>query len=256
MTAASPAAARPVRDPAPLIWGVAAASWIVTFALLLSGGIEAGSHDHVLDGSTWPSPTRIAAFLGTWAVMVGAMMLPTTTTMARLFTAVSARQPRPVPGRVAFYAAYLLTWCGFALVALGGDTLVHAAVDRSTWLAAHDAVILGGALLLAGAYQLSPLKDACLRACRSPLSMIGRLYRRGIGGGWRVGLAHAANCLGCCWALMLVMFASGVGSLAWMLGLTAVMTAEKTSRYGVLFVRPVAYGMMAAGLAIVVPAVL
>jgi predicted metal-binding membrane protein len=188
-------------------------------------------------------------FMAVWWVMIGAMMLPTTVAMARLFTAVSANQPRPGPGRAAFYATYVLVWSGFAMSALVGDTLIHAAVDRSTWLAAHTELILAGTLMLAGLYQLSPLKDACLRACRSPMSVIGRHYTRGLAGGWRVGRSHALNCLGCCWALMLVMFATGVGSLAWMLGLSAVMLAEKTSRYGAQLVRPVAFSMLAAGLA-------
>ena len=156
---------------------------------------------------------------------------------------------------MAFYAAYLMLWSGFALLALLGDSAVHLAVDHWVWLAARAAVILGGALALAGLYQLSPLKDACLSACRSPLSMIGRLYRRGMGGGWRVGVAHALNCLGCCWALMLVMFATGVGSLVWMLGLTAVMIVEKTGG-GTRLVRPLGYSFLAAGGALVLTAFL
>jgi len=245
--------ARHRRDPARVIWAVAGACWAATFLLTLSGGIEGGAHDHLIEESTAPLPVRLGSFLAVWLVMIGAMMLPTTVAMARLFTAVSANQLRPLPGRAAFYASYLIVWSGFALVALAGDTRVHWAVDHSTWLAAHTPVILGGSLVLAGAYQLSPLKNACLRACRTPMATIGRFYRRGAAGGWRVGPAHALNCLGCCWALMLVMFATGVGSLAWMLGLAAVMLAEKTSRYGERLVRPVAVVLIAAGLAGVVP---
>ena len=110
--------------------------------------------------------------------------------------------------------------------------------------------------MLAGLYQLSPLKDACLRACRSPLSIIGSRYRGGASGGWRVGLTHALNCLGCCWALMLVMFATGVGSLLWMLALTAVMVAEKTSREGARLVRPIAVTLVAFGVLLAVPTLL
>ncbi len=109
-------------------------------------------------------------------------------------------------------------WVAFALLALAGDTGVHWTVDHWQWLHHREPLILAATLVLAGLYQLTPLKDACLRACRSPLSMFGQHYRGGSAGGWRVGFAHALNCLGCCWALMLVMFATGVGSLLWMLG--------------------------------------
>jgi len=242
------------RDPATAIWTIAGVCWAATLLLTFVGGSELGAHDHVLEDSPWPWPARILAFLAVWTVMIGAMMLPTTTAMARLFTAVSANQPHPFPARVAFYATYLVVWGGFALGALAGDTLVHAAVDRSNWLAERTELILAGALLLAGLYQLSPLKDACLRACRSPMSVIGRHYARGLAGGWRVGRSHALNCLGCCWALMLVMFATGVGSLAWMIGLSGVMLAEKTGRYGDQLVPAVALGMLGAGVAMALPA--
>ena len=247
MTASYAASPRALRDPARVLWAVAGACWVLSVVLAVTGAVALGSHDHVFESAA-PWPARIAAFLLVWTVMLGAMMLPTTTAMARVFTVVSGRQPRPLPARAAFYAAYLVVWTGFAVVALAGDSLVHRAVDRSAWLSDHVGVVLAGALVLAGAFELSPLKDACLRACRSPVSMVGRLYRRGPGGGWRVGIAHALNCLGCCWALMLVMFATGVGSLLWMLGLTAVMTVEKTTRAGARLVRPVAFGFLGAGL--------
>jgi predicted metal-binding membrane protein len=188
--------------------------------------------------------------------MIGAMMLPTTIPMARMFVAVSARQARPGPARAAFAASYLVVWVGFALVALGGDTSVHWLVDHWGWLHEREGLVLAATLVLAGVYQLSPLKDACLRACRTPLSIIGQRYRGGAAGGWRIGLAHALSCLGCCWALMLVMFATGVGSLLWMLALTAVMVVEKTTRPGLRLVRPVALALVLGGALVGLPVLL
>lgn len=238
------------RDPAGPILAVTAACWVVTLGLTFLGGVAPADHDVVLEQLTWPWAARLLAFLAVWTVMLGAMMLPTTLTMARMFTAVSARGDDPVAARTGFYGAYLLVWAGFALLALAGDSRLHWLVDRWGWLHHHEPLILGGALLLAGGFQLTPLKDACLRACRSPLSLLGQHYRGGTSGGWRVGSRHALSCLGCCWALMLVMFATGVGSLAWMVALTAVMVVEKVMPGGDRLVRPVAAALIVAGLGV------
>lgn len=244
------------RDPAPVIWALAALGWTVSIWLVVHGSASAGFHDRVLEGSEGPLAQELLAFLAVWVVMLAAMMLPTTLAMARMFTAVSANQPRPGPARAAFYAAYLAIWSGFALGALAGDYGVHGVVERWAWLGAREPLVLGATLALAGAYQLSPLKDACLRACRTPLGMITQHYGQGAAGGWRVGVRHGLNCLGCCWALMLVMFATGVGSLLWMLALAAVMLAEKTATWGRRLVRPVAIALVAAGALVSLPALL
>jgi predicted metal-binding membrane protein len=245
-----------VRDPAPILWTLAGLGWVATLLLTFVGGAEAGAHDWVMEQSTWSWTVRIFAFLAVWIVMIGAMMLPTTITMARVFTAVSANQTNPLPARIVFHASYLLVWCAFALVALVGDSRIHWIVDNWAWLADHEALILGSTLVLAGVFQFSPLKEACLTFCRSPLGFVMRNYRQGAAGGWRVGWRHGLYCLGCCWALMLVMFATGVGSLAWMLLLTAVMAAEKTSRWGKQLVAPVGISLITAGVAVSLPALL
>jgi predicted metal-binding membrane protein len=234
------------RDPAVVLWAAAGTCWVATVWLLLVGGDELGHHDVVVQ-STLPWAQRIAAFLAVWLVMVGAMMLPTVVPLVRLFVPVTARAPRAGAARAAFLAAYLAVWTLFAGVALLGDLGVHALVDRWTWLAARPGLVLGATLLLAGAFQFSPLKNACLTACRNPVGFLWQHYRRGIGGGWRLGLRHGVSCLGCCWALMLVMFGTGVGSLAWMIGLTGVMVVEKTSARGARLVGPVGVALLVAG---------
>jgi predicted metal-binding membrane protein len=110
--------------------------------------------------------------------------------------------------------------------------------------------VLGGVLVLAGGFQFSELKKACLTACRSPASLLWQHYRQGVRAAWTLGVHHALRCLGCCWALMLVMFATGAGSLAWMLLLTGLMVAEKTTAWGARLVRPAGVALIASGLAI------
>lgn len=237
-----------VRDPALPIWTIAGVFWVATLVLEVSGRIGAGHHDVVLDGDGPSSPVRVTGFLLVWTVMVGAMMLPTMLPMARLVHAVTGPHAHAVRERTGLYAAYLAVWMGFGLGALTFDSAIHWLVEHSHWLHHHEGLILAGALLLAGGFQFSPLKYACLTACRTPMTLLWRHYGRGAGSTWRLGVAHALSCLGCCWALMLIMFATGIGNLAWMLGLTAVMVLEKTASWGHRLVAPIGLGLIAAGL--------
>jgi predicted metal-binding membrane protein len=254
MTVATAAVRRARRDPAAtVVWAVTAACWALIVGLLVVGGINVADHDSVFGGvaeGEFPGPAQLAAFGGVWLVMIGAMMLPTTIPMARMFTVVSARQDRPAPARAAFFGAYLAVWLTFAYVALAGDLGIHELVDHWHWLHHREGLILAGALGLAGAFQFSPLKQRCLTLCRDPAGFLFARYRSGPGGAWAVGVRHALSCVGCCWALMLVMFATGVGSLAWMLGLTAVMVAEKTTRWGRRLVAPLGIGLLLAAAAL------
>jgi len=252
-TTTHPLATRLRRDPAVALWAVAGACWLATLALVLTGGAEAAHHDHVLEHDTLPWPVRIAEFLAVWVVMLGAMMLPSVVPLARLFAPVSERAPHPRTARAGLYTGYLAVWTAFAPVALAADAGLHLLVHSWPWLEAHEGLILGGALLLAGAFQFSPLKNACLTACRNPASFLWQHYGRG---GWKamtLGARHGVSCVGCCWALMLVMFATGVGGLAWMLGLTAVMVAEKTTRWGGRLVVPVGVVLLLSGAALLAP---
>jgi predicted metal-binding membrane protein len=138
-----------------------------------------------------------------------------------------------------FLAAYFAVWLAFAGVALLGDAGVHALVERWGWLHAHEGLVLAGALGLAGTVQFTPLTRRCLRVCRDPRGFLFQRYRRGVAAAWWLGVRHGAFCLGCCWALMLVMFAVGAGNLWCMVALTAVMVAEKITHWGPRFVAPV-----------------
>jgi predicted metal-binding membrane protein len=228
---------------------VAGVCWIVTISAVLLGVGVHGHHDVVLESSGLGWTVRLAVFGFAWLVMVGAMMLPSAVPMLELFWTVSARHPQPLFSRAVFVGTYLLVWIGFAFVALAGDAAVHALVDSWQWLSVRPGLIFGGTLLLAGSFQFSALKKACLTACRSPLSLLWQHYRRGIAGAFTLGVRHVLYCLGCCWALMLVMFATGAGSLLWMLLLTGVMVAEKTTTWGGRLVAPAGIALIAGGLA-------
>jgi predicted metal-binding membrane protein len=159
----------------------------------------------------------------------------------RLF-GLAARRPALT---VAFAAGYLAVWVAFGLLAYGVDRLLVAldpgvlAWDRGgPWFA-------GGAILAAAVWQVTPLKRVCLRHCRSPLHFLLARWRPGATGALRMGATHGAYCAGCCWALMVLLFAVGVMSISWMLVVTAIVFAEKVLPGGERLSRALAIGLAA-----------
>ncbi len=237
-----------VANPRPVVWGVAAGSWALALTLTLTDRAQLLGHDTLATRPEIPWPLAIVLFLVAWQLMVGAMMLPTSIPMIQYFARVSSRQSRAGPALITFLAAYIAIWTGFAFVALAGDTGLHWLFDRWAWLQERPWVIFSLALVIAGAFQFSPLKDRCLHECRHPMSFLLHYYQRGLRAAWGIGLRHGLYCLGCCWALMLVMFAAGVGNLAWMAALTGVMLLEKTSLVGRRFVPVIGIILISWGL--------
>jgi len=216
--------------PTPVAVAIAAA-WVVAIAAQATGLASYVHHDALLVGGP-PLGLALIAFLLAWQVMIAAMMLPSSLPLVRLFAAASRRQPRSGTRVAAFLGGYALVWSVFGALALAFDLGVHLAVDSSGWLHERDWLIAGSVLAVAGAFEFTGLKDACLRNCRLPEQFMLRHYRRGTGAAVLLGARHGAFCVGCCWALMLVMFAAGVASLMWMALLTAVMVHEKTHATG------------------------
>jgi predicted metal-binding membrane protein len=214
------------RVPPPILVGIGAA-WAVAVAAETSGVAGSLHHDTLLEGGPGFGPALLL-FLLAWQVMVGAMMLPSSLPLVRMYAAASAGAPDRGRAMAAFLGAYAVVWSAFGAIAFAGDAGLHAAVAASPWLSDHEWAIAPSVLMLAGAFQFSSLKDACLRACRHPASFLQRHYRRGASGGFTLGARHGLFCVGCCWALMLVMFAAGAASLVWMAALTALMVHEKT----------------------------
>ena len=205
---------------------VVAGAWLLAAAAELTGRGSLFNHDTLIHGGL-PRPAALALFLVAWQFMVAAMMLPSALPLIRLFDRASASQPRARAARVAFVASYVLVWTAFGAGAFLFDTVVHATVDASPWLLAHAYLIAGGTLIVAGLFQFSPLKEACLRQCRNPGAFLIRHYRRGVDRAFMTGLWHGVFCLGCCWALMLVAFAMGMANLVWMAALTAADDARE-----------------------------
>jgi predicted metal-binding membrane protein len=228
-------------------------AWLLILAAAMTGrGDLLLDHDAVLQHRSFAWPLVMLLFLAVWQLMVMAMMVPASVPMMQAFRAVSRRREHPRLTYGLFLLGYGAVWTGFALVALLGDSGLHWLVAHWRWLEERPGVIGGAVLLLAGAFQLSPLKERCLDACRDPLAFLWRFYRRGPGGAWRLGIRHGLFCLGCCWALMLTMFALGVGSVAWMAGLTGVMVIEKTSRHGRRLMPLVGLALLAWGALIII----
>ena len=215
----------------PTVAVAIAVAWALAVGAEISGRGTALHHDALIEGRL-PYALALVLFLVAWQAMIAAMMVPSTLPLLRLFAAAATGQPRPRAAIAAFLAGYALVWTAFGWLAFVGDTMVHATVDRTPWLAHHEWLIAGGTLALAGAFQFSALKDRCLEVCRHPGAFLLRHYERGLPGALALGRRHGLFCLGCCWALMLLMFAAGVANLWWMAGLTALMVYEKTGSAG------------------------
>ena len=231
MSRPATAAVRPLGGiPSPVLIGIAAA-WAVAIAAEWGGAAGSVHHDSLLEGGPGFGPALLL-FLLAWQVMVAAMMIPSSLPLVRMYSAASMGAPDRTRSLAAFVGGYAVAWSAFGALAFAGDAGIHAGVHASPWIEGHEWAIAPSVLILAGAFQFSSLKDACLRACRHPASFLQRHYRRGPRGGFNLGLRHGAFCVGCCWALMLVMFAAGAASLIWMAALTALMVHEKTRPSG------------------------
>jgi predicted metal-binding membrane protein len=243
---------RRMRGVPPVVVAAIAVAWALTIVAQTTGKAVLLNHGSLIEGRgplDRPPPLWLAVllFVAAWQVMVMAMMLPSSLPMVRLFRAASARLPRPGVSMAAFLGGYLMVWSGFGALAFAQDIGMHRLVDRTPWLAWHAYVIGGTALLLAGAFQFSTLKDRCLTQCRTPVGFLLERYRPGAGAALRFGVAHGTFCVGCCWALMLLMFAAGTANLVWMAPLAALMYAEKVTDWGERLVGPAGVALVVLG---------
>jgi predicted metal-binding membrane protein len=223
-----------------------AVAWALSIGAVASGRAPLLGHDHLVEGGL-PPAAALVLFVLSWQVMLAAMMLPSSLGMVRAFGRLADTQAHPRRVRAAFVGAYVAVWTVFGLLAFGGDTILHHAVDTSPWLQAHQWAIGGIVFVGAGAFQFSKLKSRCLTECRTPTGFLMERYRAGTGAAFRVGLSHGAFCLGCCWALMLVAFAVGMENLLWMGLLATVMVLERSVSWGSSVVRPVGVWLVVLG---------
>jgi len=175
-----------------------------------------------------------AIYTGGWVLMTIAMMLPATVPLLQTFRRLTVRRPDSNKLLSLVITGYLAVWFGFGISAHLFDYVLHESYEQITWLQRNPWVFGAGPLLLAGAFQFSRLKYSCLDKCRSPVSFVMQ-YWRGKRERWNsflLGAHHGIFCVGCCWALMFLMFAVGTGSVGWMLVLACVMAIEKNMPWG------------------------
>jgi len=182
----------------------------------------------------------LGPFLGTWTVMMAAMMLPSATPMILLHRLGADGRLRRALWSAAFVAGYLVVWGSVGIVVWGAAISASAIV-----MPEQRAIAVAAILLLAGVYQFTPLKSTCLRACRTPADFLLTHWYRGLSGQLRLGVEHGLYCLGCCWALMALFVGVGAMSLVWAAGIALVVLIEKVRPEGV------AFGRIAGGLLIV-----
>jgi len=238
-------------DRRPLIAALGALSLAAWLALWLWGqSAHARFLHHDATATASAGGADAALFVAGWAVMIVAMMLPTSVPLIATFGALVARRRRPALLVGLVVVGYLVVWTAFGMGVYLADRVLHLVVDASPWLAQHTAVISAATLAIAGVYQFTPLKYQCLDECRSPLGFVLAHWagRRERTEALRMGLAHGLFCVGCCWSLMLVMFAVGLGSLAWMLVLGVVMAVEKNVAWGRRLGRPLGVVLILAAL--------
>jgi predicted metal-binding membrane protein len=188
-----------------------------------------------------------------WAVMMVGMMAGTAAPVLLLFaSARAARGERGVSLAVLMFGlGYLTAWVGFSACAALTQWALHQTAMLSPAMAASSPYLAGAILIGAGAYQLTPWKGACLTQCRSPLGFLMTNWRDGRLGALQMGVRHGAYCLGCCWALMCVLFVVGVMNLVWVATLTAFVLLEKVGPAGTIVARVAGAAMVLVGLLLI-----
>jgi len=205
--------------------------WIVIMARDMYGPMTGPSAWMMT--TQWDAP-HLLMLWAMWSVMMTAMMLPSAAPLILLYGA-AARRSRQSSARRHTYAlatGYLAAWAAFSLAATALQRALASLFLISPMMEAGSSRVSAALLIVAGVYQWTPLKHACLRACQSPLGFLMSRWRDGWSGAFRLGLEHGFYCVGCCWALMLLLFAGGVMNIVVIAGLTAWVAFEKLAPFG------------------------
>jgi predicted metal-binding membrane protein len=202
-------------------------------------------------GARAPNDMTIPVFMGMWVAMMVAMMFPTVAPIVLAHRLVVQRRGQGNTPTVAFVLGYIVVWSLIGVIPLIGFLAfrnLSADAADSRWLPS----LAGGIMILAGAYQFTGWKAACLKACRSPMSF---LMTHDWGGGsrsaFRAGVSHGTYCLGCCWALMAVLVVVGLMNLVWMAGIALVFLAEKNWKHAIGLTKFIGAGLVAIGIAVI-----
>lgn len=209
------------------------ASWIY---LLTGAGTmqEMGGMLMPMSAAQW-TPGHALLMLVMWIVMMAAMMLPSAAPMILLYATI-ARKRRAGGATIAapgvFALGYIAVWSLFSVLAVALQFGLEKASLLSPMMETTSTVLAGAVLIAAGVYQWLPLKQACLRHCRSPFDFVLRRWRESTSGAFMMGMEHGVYCVGCCWALMLLLFVGGIMNLAWISGLALFVLLEKLTPAG------------------------
>jgi predicted metal-binding membrane protein len=245
------------RERAIVLLGLAVVIVLAWTYLLAGAGMEMATMDgmHMSDmsgddhaGELWSG--RSLVVFAMWSVMMAAMMLPSAAPAILLFAAVirSRASTAPSASTGTFALGYVLVWTAFSVVATVAQWRLEQMALVSPAMRITDGFLAGLLLLAAGVYQLTPVKEACLRHCRSPIQFFTRWWRPGHAGALRLGLLHGGYCVGCCWALMGLLFVGGVMNLLWVGAVALFILVEKTAFLGTRFGRAASgIGLMVAG---------
>jgi predicted metal-binding membrane protein len=221
---------RPTRDeglsPAFVAMRARLALVILLFALAGVGWWWTARQMLGMDNGPWTNLGTLGWFLGIWVVMMAAMMFPSMAPTVALYSRMTRTRSLQLP--IAFTSGYLAIWALAGAVAFTVVTGVGHISDNSLAWNRAGRPVAGVILIVAGIYQLTPLKDACLGKCRSPLGLLLGSWRDGRTGAFRMGARNGIWCVGCCWALMASLFALGIMSIAWMVFVVGLITVEKT----------------------------
>lgn len=240
-------AALPTRQPglALLVLGLSLAGW--GFLAWLTLDMSHPFAQLTMPGSSrWSGASALAIWL-MWAVMMAAMMLPSALPMALAFASLSRRAGQPAR-TAGFVAGYLAVWLVFSVGATAWQWVLQALDWVDAMAVSRSAGLTGGLLLLAGLYQFSPLKRVCLGRCRTPLGFLIGEWRAGVGGAFAMGWRHGLFCVGCCWALMALLFVGGAMNLAWIAALSVAVALEKLAPGGQRLAPVLGLVLIAAGL--------
>jgi predicted metal-binding membrane protein len=236
----------------PLLGGMVALAWLALYAWSRTPyGRYLDHSDLALVCSVGGADglARAALYIGGFLLMIAAMMLPTTLPLIAIFRRMTRERHDRATLVALLVAGYVGVWLAFGIVAHALDLGVHALAADRFWLQANAWVVGAALLAIAGAFQFTRAKYRCLDQCRQPLSFVLQHWR---GGGARaqalaLGAHHGAYCVGCCWALMLLMFGVGSGNVGWMLAIGAVMALEKNASWGRRLAAPLGFALLALG---------
>lgn len=214
--------------------------------------MEQAMQDRLLQNTAGFVAPQFEMFVPMWIIMCIAMMLPTAIPMIYAYQAILHNKYKKSDrdcsiATVLFAGGYLVFWAIFGVACWAAGCLIDFWIGDWLGQSSHMMVASGILFVVAGIYQLGPLKEACLRGCRHPVMFLLHNWKDGLGGALRIGLKHGAECVGCCWALMVILFPLGIMNLLWMGLFTIIMFVEKNVRFGALLSKIIGWLVLVAG---------